>query len=155
MTQTRKIKVVYLGSVTGVGDKRAYEVQLVKDGKTVGETSVFAGTTGKMVCVGNVYNAKGNTKNDQVVRIAEFSWHDHDQDHRDVLSKEELAALQARDSSTHAHFAAFAQAKKNKGSDDVLELLKPIRRQWKKTNAVGRMALEVRVLNYLRHGVDL
>lgn len=52
--------------------------------------------------------------------------------------------------------AAYNQGKKAKNNkQQILEALKPLREVYNTTNAVGKLALEVRVLNYLRNGTDL
>jgi hypothetical protein len=52
--------------------------------------------------------------------------------------------------------AATKQMKKARtDKTTVLELLRPLRKAWKGTNHAGRLALEVRALNYLRNGTDL
>lgn len=53
-------------------------------------------------------------------------------------------------------FLAVNQAKKAvKEKKDILNCLKPIRQKWRNTNTLGQVALEARVLYYLRTGGDL
>ncbi len=48
--------------------------------------------------------------------------------------------------------AAFNQQKKTAlDHDSILERLRPLRAAYSKTNAVGKMAIEVRLLSYLRN----
>lgn len=58
-----------------------------------------------------------------------------------------------------AHELAFLTYKKSKKAQSdktgILNLLWPLRQLYKNTNALGKMALEVRILNYLRNGKDL
>lgn len=73
-----------------------------------------------------------------------------------IDSQEELAVVIARHEAAETEKAAINQKKKAVSDKaPLLELLKPLRREYNKTNAVGRLALEVRVLNYLRNGNDL
>lgn len=50
-------------------------------------------------------------------------------------------------------YIAINKAKKDKSG--LLDLLKPLRQQYAKTNHAGKLALEVRILNYIRYGKDL
>jgi hypothetical protein len=46
--------------------------------------------------------------------------------------------------------AAVKQEKKETGRELFIEVLQPIRKQYWKTNAANRLAMEVRILAYLR-----
>jgi len=68
----------------------------------------------------------------------------------------ELAKIMLRHESCETIISALNQAKKAKADKSaILETLKPIRQAYQNTNHAGRLALEVRVLNYLRNGNDL
>ena len=62
--------------------------------------------------------------------------------------------LKQRAESTLAN--AKRQAIKDSKSDElILDCMKPLRQAYKKTNRQGQMAIEVRLLNFLRYGGDL
>lgn len=76
---------------------------------------------------------------------------------QDLYNNRELAAAnRAMHDSTKTALASVAQAKKAANDRfSILSVLKPLRKAYSQTNAQGKLALEVRVLNYLRTGKDL
>ena len=64
--------------------------------------------------------------------------------------------IQAESRSAELAKTVYQQAKKaSGGSDLMLEQMLPLRRAYQNTNSLGRMAMEVRVLNCLRNGREL
>lgn len=73
-----------------------------------------------------------------------------------IEDDERLAAVIAAHEAAETEKAAINQEKRAvSDKSPILDLLKPIRKEYAKTNAVGRLALEVRVLHYLRYGKDI
>ena len=73
-----------------------------------------------------------------------------------VTDDEQAATIKLQAEALKTEHTARCQAKKSLNDKTViLDVLKPLRKAWANTNAVGKMALEVRILSYLRNGKDL
>lgn len=73
-----------------------------------------------------------------------------------MLDKELAAQLYVDSDAAKTQHAALSQAKKAvNDNSNVLECLDPLIQAYWSTNGAGRMALEVRILNYIRSGRDL
>lgn len=73
-----------------------------------------------------------------------------------VTDDDQAATIKLQAEAVTTEHTARQQAKKALNDKTViLETLKPLRKAYAKTNAVGRLALELRILNYLRNGKDL
>lgn len=73
-----------------------------------------------------------------------------------LIDSEASAVIRLAHEAAESTLAALSQSRKNKADKSaILAQLKPLRAAWRSTNEVGRLALEVRVLNYLRNGKDI
>ena len=63
---------------------------------------------------------------------------------------EQVAAWQAAARAFEIEKAAVRERKKAEGTQQMLEVLKPLRTIYQRTNALGRLAIEVQLLAYLR-----
>jgi hypothetical protein len=62
----------------------------------------------------------------------------------------QVAAWQAKARAFDVEKAALREQKKAEGTQQMLEVLKPLRTIYQQTNTLGRLAIEVQVLAYLR-----
>ncbi|AUS01959.1 hypothetical protein NVP3058O_041 [Vibrio phage 3.058.O._10N.286.46.B8] len=145
--------LVYCGVRTDNGKNQWLSFRLVNDdGITLQPDCLFGkkGFKGFNVSVGSkcecdvIVNERGSLETIRGVPNPIKIWHD----------KDDVAAMRALNDACVSVVAAHNQTKKD-GANVVLDCLKPLRQAYKSTNAVGRTALEVRVLNYLRNGRDL
>lgn len=140
------IEVLSIGMVRLIGNKKGYGfIKLDSDGNETKEVMYFE----KMKCyAGGVYKIEYNDKEGQIRGKMEWDRSFHDE--------ERTAELSLVSQATDTTFIAEAQEKKARASkQDILNCLKPVRQAWANTNHAGRLALEVRVLNYLRNNSGL
>ena len=69
-------------------------------------------------------------------------------------NEEERAVWQAQARAFEIEQAAIRERKKAEGANAMLERLEPLRRRYARTNAPGRLAMEVLLLSYLRRPLE-
>lgn len=127
--------------------KRYTLIQQVIDDKLVGEPSIFS--YDKRLKIFSIYEGEIEVKDDTICayRKCKFVGIYQGED-RAMRLAEHDAAMTAWDATQQAN-------KVRNGKTVILDELQGLRKAWQSTNATGRLALEVRVLNYLRNGRDL
>lgn len=144
------VRVVCLGSRV-INNKRSTAFRLLGEGQT------FAGPESRFSYIKNtvpaaIYTVEAHLVNGQLQNIKahtmKFSEH--------FIDNEACAVIRLAHEAAESTLAALSQSRKHKADkSSILDQLKPLRALWRNTNEVGRLALEVRVLNYLRNGKDL
>jgi len=146
------ISVVCFGTRIGVGTKRLTCIRLLgEDGLPYGHPAYFSQM--KKVFPTGVYTmdiALDDGGDILTIRdsTAKFTG---------TLACEETCTLiRLEHEAAETQLTAANQAKKARNDKTcILETLRPVRKLWASTNHAGQLALEVRVLNYLRNGTDL
>ena len=143
----QSIRVVSQGIRLSSNDKRHLALQRIDDRDNfIGNGWLF--TPKKVVCstVGGIYTIDAEIKEDGV--SIEFG----SARYAGQFGATALVGQWSIESkAAETELAAIAQAKKAKRDDSAaLSCLAPLLKVYHNTNAVGRLALEVRVLHYLR-----
>lgn len=146
-----EVRILYLGTVLDGKDKKHCACQLVDgDNRPLGEI-VYFGKCGTMFAPG-IFKGEGLLKGNDLISIRTNTFQFVDE----LADKTLAAEIRLTHEANETEYTAVKHAKKARNDKSaVLELLKPLRRAWLKTNTVGRLALEVRILHYLRSGDDL
>lgn len=148
------IKVTCVGLRIGTKDNKLIGIVRVSDSSNiVGDIAYYDFKGMGDFYIGGVYEIKASLKDDEIEYIIPKSASYVGKFNNKSLIEE----WQIEHESTKTMFTVKAQVKKasTTGKDTLLEALKPLRRAYASTNYEGRLALEVRVLNYLRNGRDL
>lgn len=148
----KELKVVCLGTVVGRGDKRLTAIQLVDSTLNVyGAKAYFSGM--KKFHVAGIFTVNVELDADKEISIIQGSTARFFCAFPD---EEQSALMRLSHETNETLITAAAQSKKARNDKTcVLETLRPLRKLWASTNHAGQLALEVRVLNYLRNGTDL
>lgn len=144
--------VVYRGVRTDYGKRQWLSFSLISDdGMSLGGECLFDKKSfkGFSVSVGTVCKADMKVSGGSLQTIIGIPkpisvWH----------NKAEIASMRILHDACLSTVSAYNQASKD-CSDVVLQCMKPLREAYKQTNSLGKTAIEVRVLNYLRNGRDL
>lgn len=123
------------------------------DGVLFGEISSFSPDKKRRPMVDCCYSIEALTGDDGHVISARFGTLKI----LDLMPDREISRETQMLQITHKTQAtAISQALKNSKSDHlILDCMKPLRRAYMKTNRIGQLAMEVRLLNYMRYGKDL
>lgn len=143
----KHVLLLCMGTVLLNNNKKGYGyIILNEDGtKETDDTMYFQKVIGG---AGNVYKAFYNKESAEIQ--GGITWQEN------YHNRERGAELRIASDAVLTQLAAVAQSNKARNDKtDLLATLKPLRKAWHNTNASGRLALEVRVLNYLRNGMDL
>ncbi len=118
--------------------------RIVASDHTLGDERIYAHKHLKQVRVGNVYEVEIGKEDPTRIYTNTIRWVCVWKD------QTEAAIWQAAAAAFDTLELAKKFEKKETGRQLPLELLKPLREQYWKTNSMGRLAIEVRVLAYLR-----
>lgn len=114
-----------------------------------GEVTYFSGLKG--IYCGQIYTARGRVTDDRICEINPNSF-----SYIDTISEEDLLKYKLLHEAAETEYTALTQSRRQASDKScILEQLEPLRKAYKRTNATGRLAFEVRVLNYLRNGKDV
>src|SRR5260370_564840 len=116
----------------------------INQNRAAGGERIYSQKDLKRGRVGAVYEVEGSTENLRSIFTDTLRWL------RLWEDKPEAAAWQAAADAFDTRDLAAKQEKKQNARKLPLELLEPIRKEYRRTNAAGRLAFEVRVLAYLR-----
>ena len=143
------VSILGLGVVILSNDKKGYGFEFLdKDKKRTGEKIYFSSKIKN--APGLIYEIEMSTTE------GERSFNGEPKLIGQYANEEVRAELFITSNANLTMLTAFTQRKKAENSkEDILSCLKPIRKAYLKTNSLGRMAIEVRVLNYIRHNSDL
>lgn len=132
-----KVQFVYKGIRLSWDNKKKFHAVLVN-----GEEMLFEKF--KNFIVGGIYEFDGEVSENGIKGNFNNPTFKGSVEHNSELLLQHKAAVDL--------WAALNQAKKQ---NDLLELLRPLREAYQATNPQGQIAMEVRLLNYLRNGRDL
>ncbi|MBL4908953.1 MAG: hypothetical protein JKX78_02850 [Alteromonadaceae bacterium] len=146
------VSVLCLGTRVGLGSKRLTAIRLLDiQGEPYGDPAYFAHM--KKVFPTGVYTMdialdEGGGIMSVRDQTAKFTG--------TLVGEEACTVIRLEHEAAETQLTAASQVKKAKNDKTcVLETLRPLRKLWASTNHAGQLALEVRVLNYLRNGTDL
>lgn len=145
-----EVTVLCLGTRLLNGTKKCTAVQLVDEHEEpVGEPCLYLNLKGTHP--GGIFTCKATLEGNELQTIKsnlKFA--------KQMSDREWAAEIRLSHDAAETTLAALSQVKKAKNDKTpLLEVLRPLRRAYQKTNANGKLAIEVRVLNYLRNGRDL
>lgn len=145
------VLIVCTGTVLDISSKKHTAFQLIDDAENkVGNTAYFIKL--KTTFVTGIFKVQGKVVDGNLETIQPSTM----QYVRQIKDKEWAAEIRIAHEAAETAYSALQQWKKARNDkSDILDVLKPLRRAWHNTNATGKLALEVRVLNYLRNGKDL
>ncbi len=117
--------------------------EVLADG-TLGTERIYSDRNLKHVRVGAVYQVEVDPENPRSIFTQTLRWVSlwH--------NKEEAAVWQLTTDAFDTASAALKQEKKETSRELLVELLAPLRKRYWSTNPVNRLAMEVRILAYLR-----
>ena len=140
--EAKKVRLLGLGVVILSGHTKGFGFQELDESSNPIEGTKMYFKGNDMSCgAGQIYIA---TMNETTM----FGKHEWVGSHPDKDLRTELLA---QSQANLTLLTAYSQQKKaEKSNDDILSCLEPIRRAYLKTNAAGRLALQVRVINYLQ-----
>lgn len=149
MSKKEKVELFCTGTHFGNGNVRLIGFIVLEKGKTTDETLYYS-LSKIRAGVGHVYTVDMSKDDGHQTMYGKPRWVREFEDEEFVLKHR----LESEKNETL--FLAMNQAKKAlKEKKDILNCLKPIREKWRNTNTQGQVALEARVLYYLRAGGDL
>jgi len=136
-----RIEIVLVGKTLSVQKKVVFAVRKVEGGKLVGDEFYLSGFSGGIGCVYSFEYEPGETFR-YYASTQRFvgQWKDDS----------DRAVWQAQARAFDIEQAAIRERKKAEGVNDMLDALEPLRRRYQKTNATGKLAIEVLLLSYLR-----
>lgn len=148
MSEFTRVDLMCLGSAIGSNNTRLTTFKRIdSNDEPIGRASHFSKLKG--IYPGLIYNGlvKLNGEEIETIKANTLEY---------TLRKAEgieYAMLKLKHEAVETEILVGNQQKKE-GADksSILDLLAPIRRAYKSTNQLGRLGLEVRVLNYLRNG---
>lgn len=152
--QPRKVFLLCRGVVIGKSHARAqaYIQVCVKNGTVFeqGDEVIFSGITGTFA--GLVYQAEVKIKNGQVSSVFPHSF-TYDEEMTNGVSEDVRAMHSAKsDANTLELLVRSKHKKAARDRSSIFDAMLPLRQAYKKTNGMGKMAMEVRLLHYLRTG---
>lgn len=148
---TELFDIICLGMRVVEGNKKVLKLDLVNANCLLSGDPVYFSYDNSL-SVGGIYEVEGTLKAGKIFKIV-FS---NTRFVKAYDDKKYCQEIRLAHQAAQTEYAAIIQAKKFKSDNsEILSGFVAARRAWQKTNAVGRMALEVRVLNYLRNGKDL
>ena len=152
MSKNVEKNVLFLGARLTLTKKKIMAfVLLDEDFCKVGEVCAF-NIKGSFI-VGGVYSvscALGKGGELESIVSETLQWNG------DRVPEDELSVLLLLHEAALTEASAISQKKKALADkSSILDVLKPLRVEYQRTNPVGKLALEVRVLNYLRNNNDL
>lgn len=139
-----RIQLVCVGKTYVEKDKIGLLFKVINGDGPAGPERIYLRKDLEHVRVGAIYEVETNPEKPTSIYLNTFRWL------RLWEDATEAAAWQASADAFDTRDVALRQERKENGRKLPLELLEPIRREHRKTNAAGRLALEVRVLAYLR-----
>lgn len=149
----KPVKVTGIGVRIGVKNKKLRGIiQVDENGESFGEIALYEEKVLRGFNIGCIYEIQATIEEGEIqtVRpstkrfIGEF------------LDSDKIVEWQVQhDSAVTEYSRKQKETKAAKGKEVVLDCLEPLRRAYMNTNHDGRLALEVRVLNYLRNGSGL
>lgn len=146
-----EVRVVCLGTVLSHNHNKSTGLQLIDEqDKPVGEPAYFGNM--KKGFPAAIFTIKGIVVdgNLNTVQPASLTW-----DKR-MTDTEWAAEIRVAHEAGETVLTVARQTKNaRRDRSDILDTLKPLRRAWKNTNSDGRLAIELRVLRYLRDGSGL
>jgi hypothetical protein len=133
-------KVVIANGKEGL---RFLEIAPESDTIEGGKERIFLARAFKLAYVGNVYTIDASETQcwPDTLRFS-GKWHDG----------QEVAAWQAKAHAFDVQRRIVKMAKKAGQPEELREVLEPLRRAYRETDATGRTAIEATVLYFLRHG---
>lgn len=135
---------VCTGKTETADGKQALILREVSEAGALGVERLFA-AKGLLCRVGHVYRIQiSETKGADSIYPSTERWISQ------YADAEQVAAWQAAARALEVEKAAKRERKKAEGTQQMLEVLKPLRTIYQRTNALGRLAIEVQVLAYLR-----
>lgn len=141
-TQPRR-KLICVGKVHA-NKEVCLTFRMVASDGTLGDERIYAHKHLKQVRVGNVYEVEIDREDPTRIYTNTIRWLCVWKD------QTEAATWQAAAAAFDTLELAKKFEKKETGRRLPLELLRPLREQYWRTNSMGRLAIEVRVLAYLR-----
>jgi hypothetical protein len=148
-----RVTMVFTGrciATTEKGPKPAFTLREVVDGEMLEKERVFleAQLSGS---VGLLYSF-------EIEQEEDGSWTSYYPTSQRYIGpwadEAERAVWQAQARAFEIEQSAIRLRKKAEGTIDMLEVLEPLRRKYSKTNATGKLALEVLILSYLRRTLE-
>ena len=139
-----RITLVCVGKTYIQNGKIGLVFREINENGSAGAERIYSQKDLKHVRVGAVYEVEGSAENLRSIFTDTLRWL------RLWEDKPEAAAWQAAADAFDTRDLAAKQEKNQNARKLPLELLEPIRKEYRRTNAVGRLAFEVRVLAYLR-----
>jgi hypothetical protein len=116
---------------------------ILPDGN-VGEERLYSAKNLKAISVGSVYEVETDADDSTRIYVNSARWL------RVWSNEEEAAVWQAAAAAFDTTELARKREKQETSRKLPLEVLRPLREEYWRTNAAGRLAIEVRVLAYLR-----
>jgi len=148
----KEVKLYCSGVVIFSNNKPSKAFRLVNDDGTLSDEIVyFSGKSLSLCWPGQVYKVEADLEKGGVKTI-----YGRPEFHEVYGDEKQRAEDRITSEANQTVITAMTQSKKAETSkSDILNVLKPLRRAYDKTNALGRIAIEVRVLQYLRNNNDL
>ncbi len=135
---------VCTGKAETTDGKPALILRELTEASELGEERIFA-SKGLLCRVGHIYRIQiSETKGADSIFPSTERWISQ------YADAEQVAAWQAAARALDVEKAAARERKKAEGTQQMLEVLKPLRTIYERTNALGRLAIEVQLLAYLR-----
>ncbi len=153
-SKQNNLTVVYFGTYLGKSDKPLMGVKLVSEDGQIFKTLTCFKKPKKSHVPGGIYTVSGDLNEDssglKSIDPKSLIYTGR------MVHSELLATIKVRHESVETLLSSFRQSKKDKSTKAyVLRCLKPLIKDYKEANAVGKLAFEVRVLHYLRTGEDV
>src|SRR5579859_871524 len=147
--EPRTALFVCTGKTETADGKPAIILRKLSEANELGTERLFA-SKGLHCRVGHVYRIQvSETKGADSIFPSTERWISQ------YANAEQVAAWQAAARAFEIEKAAARERKKAEGTQQMLEVLKPLRTIYQRTNALGRLAIEVQLLAYLRQGRGL
>lgn len=137
-----KYEVVCMGKVQVVGDKLGVKFAVLEEGGRLGREAIFAGKNLSRCVPGGVYEV---LMNDAQAKGG-FKWL------RTYPDRGAVAGWQAQSEAAEVAHRALKLEKEEGKRNEMLKALNPVRVAYRRTDRIGRLALEVVLLDLLRRG---
>lgn len=151
---TRHNVVILAETYKANGKYDASWIQLIKDGNVIGRPSAYELKVKLRPMPGCIYIAQVIVIDDHIssMRFGTLEFSDFD-----LLPNQFLRDIHTDQRNNSQAANAVRQSIKNRtdDGDHELSILQGLRIKYQSTNALGKLAMEVRLLNYLRNGRDL
>lgn len=136
----QKREVVCVGRVRAKGDKLGVKFAVLDDEGRPGETAIFGGRQVRHCVAGGVYGVLLGAKGAR----GEFTWL------RTYPDEAAVARWQAESDAAEVAHRARKLEKNADRRNEMVEALAPVREAYGRADRIGRLALEVVLLEYLR-----